>query len=317
MLKNLKFVKGAVARRDFIPALTHFLINDGRVTGCNGVMSLSAPVDLDVDVAPNAVQFVKAIDACSDTISMVLNAKGRLIVSSGSFKTFVDCIDSDKIPRFAISGAVTELTEPILPALKTLEPFVSQDANKPWACGILFKEGSAYATNNIAILQYWLGYAFPKTISVPYVAIKELLRIDVEPVSFQMDDKQVTFHYEDGKRLTTILQLQKWPDIASILNRQDFAEAINPEFFKEIEKLKPFVGFNKQVFFTPGAISTTGDSETGTQITSAFAPAEGCYNIDQLLLLKEVANRFDFASYPNPCSFYGDRLRGMLVGIKI
>jgi|TARA_Y100000310_G_scaffold4047_1_gene4959 hypothetical protein len=317
MLEKLKFVKGAVATRDFIPALTHFLIRDGRVTGCNGAMSLSSPIDMDVDVAPNAKQFIKAIDACSETISMIINKKGRLIVSSGAFKTFIDCIDSNTIPEFTVSGEVTELTRPILPALKTLEPFVSQDTNRPWSCAVLFKEGAAYSTNNITVLQYWLGYSFPKTMTVPYIAIKELLRIGLEPVSFQMDAKQITFHYEDGKRLTTILQLQEWPDINKLLSRQNDAIQIDPNLFKSLEEIKPFLEFNRRVYFNEGNVSTTPDDETGTIITTPASPGKGCYNLDQLLLINKVANRFDFRSYPDPCYFYGDKLRGMIVGIML
>ena len=42
MLAELKFVQGAVAKKDFIPSLTHFEIKDGMIKGLNGSLALCA-----------------------------------------------------------------------------------------------------------------------------------------------------------------------------------------------------------------------------------------------------------------------------------
>ena len=44
MLESLKFVKGAVSRKDHVPALTHFQIKNGFVKGHNGTLTLCAPM---------------------------------------------------------------------------------------------------------------------------------------------------------------------------------------------------------------------------------------------------------------------------------
>ena len=54
MLAALKFVQGAVARRDFVPALTHFYIADGFVKGYNGRIAICAPIDVDLVATPKA-----------------------------------------------------------------------------------------------------------------------------------------------------------------------------------------------------------------------------------------------------------------------
>ncbi|QFR59683.1 hypothetical protein P6F33_gp82 [Pseudomonas phage Quinobequin-P09] len=46
-------------------------------------------------------------------------------------------------------------------------------------------------------------------------------------------------------------------------------------------------------------------------------PFEGVYQIEMLKLLKDVAQKIDFSAYPNPCLFYGDRLRGAIVGMRL
>ena len=77
MLEVLKFVKGAVGKKDYVPALTHFQIADGRITGFNGKISLSSPIALDLECCPKAIPFVKAIEACTDTAPGPCGGHGR------------------------------------------------------------------------------------------------------------------------------------------------------------------------------------------------------------------------------------------------
>lgn len=43
---------------------------------------------------------------------------------------------------------------------------------------------------------------------------------------------------------------------------------------------------------------------------------KGIFNIDMLQILKGVANKIDFTKYPKPCPFLGDRIRGVIIGMK-
>ena len=111
MLKALKFVQGAVAKKDFVPALTHFRIRNRTVTGFNGSLAICSPIPCDLDISPNATQFTKALAACTDTISLYVNAKGRLVVQSGNFQTFVDCDEPANFPDLTPRGQTTILDE--------------------------------------------------------------------------------------------------------------------------------------------------------------------------------------------------------------
>src|SRR5690606_31461165 len=104
MLDALKFVQGAVARRDFVPALTHFQIRDGYIRGFNGKIALCAPIDLDLDATPKAAPFIKAIEACRDTVELSLTPNGRLAIRSGSFKAYIDCLEGEEFPNVEPEG---------------------------------------------------------------------------------------------------------------------------------------------------------------------------------------------------------------------
>lgn len=316
MLSSLKFVQGAVAKKDFVPALNHFRIEGGRVKGQNGMIALSGPIDLDLSITPKAVEFTKAIQACNDTISLHLTPAGRLSIKSGRFKAFVDCL-SEPFPAVEPEGAEIKLDGTFLEVVKQLAPFIAEDASRPWARGILFRGASAFATNNVVLVERWLGYNFPVAINVPKQAVSELLRINEEPERLQVTESSVTFHFSNARWLRTQTYGLEWPDVSRVLNQPGTPMPFPKTLFSAIETLVPFVGEQSKIFFMPDGSITTSESE-GQGASVALDPfgALGTYNIHQVMLLQGVATKIDLTRYPAPCIFYGDRIRGALVGMR-
>lgn len=321
MLDALRFVQGAVAKRDFVPTLTHFLIRGGYVIGHNGDLSICAPLPVDLDMAPRAVQFIKAIRACEETIALHRNTAGQLVVRSGKFTTHVDCVDASAFPDVMPTGDAVPVTAPLLPILTKLEPFIGIDASRPWACGVLFFGHSAYATNNVSLIEHWIPAAFPATVNVPHTAVKELLRIGEEPLWLQVNASTITFHFEGGRWLSTKLSSLEWPDIPSVLNSADPArkgDQFPPYFFETLEKLCQFTDELNRVWFHPGYMATVGDiTHPGTFLEAAGLPTTGgCYNAELLTRLKGVATTMDLEAWPGPAFFYGDGVRGAVLGYR-
>ena len=96
MIETLRFVRGAVAKKDYQPALTHFQIRNGRITGFNGTIALSSPIGIDIDAVPKAEPFLRAIENCTVEPTVIHKTEaGRLGLRSGRFRAFVDCLDDD------------------------------------------------------------------------------------------------------------------------------------------------------------------------------------------------------------------------------
>ena len=185
MLDALKFVKGSVARKDPVPVLTHFSIKSGVIRGFNGIICMAAPIALDLDCQPKAAPFTEAIKACEgldSTPAFSMTAAGKLTVKSGKFKVHIECI-ADDFPPVEPEGDRVELQPGLLAAFKTLAPMIAEDASRPWARGILLRDGSAFATNNVVIGQYWIGYKMPFDMNVPDECVREVLRVKSEPVA--------------------------------------------------------------------------------------------------------------------------------------
>ena len=315
MLEALKFVQGAVAKKDFVPVLRHFSISGGLIKGYNGSMALCSPIDLDLEVTPRATQFSKAIAACKGTVQLHTTPTGRLSIKSGSFKAFVDCIEED-YPDIQPEGEVLGLDGTLLKALKKLNPFIADDASRQWARGIMFRGPSAFATNNVTLVEYWLGYAFPVEVNIPKPAVQELIRIGEEPATMQICETSVTFHYSSGRWLRTQTYPTQWPDMIRVLNRESNQQPFPTGFFDSLEDLIPFADDLERVFFLGDRIATTPSDGLGASVELPGLPEQGIYNIKQIQLLAGIAETIDLNQYPAPCLFYGDRVRGAIIGMR-
>ena len=317
MLDALKFVQGSVAKKELVEGLTSFLIRDGQVQGFNGVIALGSPIELDIDCKPEAGPMIKAISNCDETVQLTMMANGKLNIKSGPFRVAIRCIDKET-PHVFPEGDLYEIDGArFVHGVKSVAPFVGSDASRPWACGILINNGSLFATNNVTIAEYWFGNQFPIDCIIPSVAIKEILRIKANPTHIQVSKNNVTFHYPEGRWLRTQLIDAEWPDIRRILNVQCNAHPVDPGLFEGLHKIKPFAEDRPRVYIENGLARTHYDDAEGASFVLQDRSITGVYNIDILLLLENVVKTADFSLYPRPCAFFGENLRGVLIGERV
>lgn len=316
MLDSLRFVQGAVARKDFVHALTHFQIKDGFVKGYNGALTLCAPIDLDLDVTPKASTFTRAILTCKDVIQITQTNAGRLSIKSGKFRALVDCTD-EAFPVTEPEGDSLDFpTGGVLKALKALLPFVAKDASRPWACGILLRDQSAHATNNSVLIEYWLGYRFPLALNIPKDAVTEMLRIGEEPLRMQCTENSVTFFYSGDRWLKTQLYSLEWPDLNKVFNDPATNLVAIPEgLWESLEDLQPFVDKLRRIYVTDGKLSTHREDAEGALIEVTGLAGSGIYNVDFLLELQGIAEQIDLHWRDGKgIFFYGAGIRGAMMG---
>jgi DNA polymerase III sliding clamp (beta) subunit (PCNA family) len=315
--ESLAFVKGAVAKKDYQPALTHFRIKDGRVIGYNGIIALSCPIDLDLVACPKASTFIKAIDQCKSAgTSLHLTPAGRLSIKSGPFRALIECTEeSELLDTIQPEGEGCELPGEIISAFRTLRPFIGDDASRPWSNGVTLRGQSAYATNNIIIGQYWVGQEMPE-INVPELAINELIRIGKEPMAVTLGERSITFHFENGSWLRSQLLNGECPIFDRFLEQEGSFEPFPTGIFDAIEKLKPFLEDEKRIYFRKDRICTSFDGETGASLEVEGVPEGGAYHYEQIMLLQGVVQTIDFSPRPpKPCPFRGNKMRGIILGM--
>lgn len=316
MLKELKFVQGAVAKKDLIPAMTHFRIERGTVRSYNGTMAICSPIALDLDCCPKADAMIKAIANCEEATTITLTPSGRLSIRSGAFKVLVPTVDGNT-PHVEPAGEFVQFDgAQVLAALRILDPFIGIDASRPWTNGVLFDGQSAYATNNTCVVQYWLGTPFPRTINIPRSVIKEVLRIGEAPTCAQVDQGSITFHYTDGRWIRSQLLNTEWPmqRINDMLDQPCKPLPVDPSMFIGLSKLRAMADGASRVYMKDGALRTSLGEEEGASYELTL-PFEGCYNMQMLGLLDGVVTSMDMTLYPGPCLFFGEHLRGAIIGM--
>lgn len=322
MLDALRFVAAAVAKKDYVPELTHFKIQGGRVTGFNGVLALSSDIDVDLDILPHASKLLAAIRACEGTISLNMTPQGKLAVKAGAFKSFVDCLPEQPAEAMQPEGETLEPGPKFLQGIKALAPAMGIDASRPWSMGIKLQRNSMFATNNVMLVEFWHGENIPVDIVIPAMTVEELLRIGEPPTKVQVTPNSISFWFGPKRWMKSVLlEGGMWPidRMEAILSSPDGSQVAFCEgFFEAVEKLKPFLGDAGTLYLTPEAISTSKNEGEGTSIEMRTGVADlQAYNYKQLSLLGAVARTIDWGAYPKPCMFRGDMLRGAVVGQRV
>lgn len=324
MLDALRFVASAVARKDYVPALTHYKIVNGRVTGFNGILALSSDIDVDLEVMPHAAKFLAAIKACPDTIALNVTPAGKLAVKSGKFKSFVECLPTDTAATFVEpEGDDIDLGPSFIEGIKLLQPAMGIDASRPWAMGIKLRGRSMFATNNIMLAEYYHGTSIPVDMVIPDLAIKELVRIGETPTRIQVAKSSISFWFGEKRWLrTNLLEGGSWPTdkLEQILSMSNGEQMPFPDdFATNLETIKPFLGEHDTVFLSPTAMMTSQYDGEGTTIETPMPQITEmqAYHHKQLILLAELAKTIDWTGYPRPCMFQGHMLRGAIVGQRL
>lgn len=317
MLKELKFVQGAVAKKDIITALTHFDITDGIISAYNGIISLSSPIAFNINCKPKAVPLVKAIGKCEDTVSMSLTPGGKLKIVSGPFKALIECSDEVTSVPSPEGDIVAIDGEALLKAFKALTPFVGNDASRPWSNGILLKGASAFATNNVTLCEYWIGNPFPCNANIPSACVAEIVRLNEAPVGLRMAENSMTFYYEEHRWIRTQLySVDDWPDLDRILSLPHNATPIDPELFVAADVLKDFCDKIGRLYLVDGAMRTHEDDALGASYDLPGSTVTAIFQREMLMLLKDRATTIDLTTYPAPCLFFGNVIRGAIIGMR-
>jgi len=316
MLKELKFVMGAVAKKDFVPAMTHFRIENGTVRSFNGNLGICSPIPLDLECTPKAEPLVKAIANCEEEVILSITPKGRLRVHSGRFNAYIETIEGDT-PHLEPAGDIVHIDgKALLDAFTKITAFVGDDASRPWTNGILLRGQSAFATNNVCLIEYWLAIDIPFVVNIPNAAIKEVIRVGEPPSHLQLSNNSVSFHYPGGKWIRTQLYVTEWPDMTKILDKKSTQSPVDPRLYEALNNLSMFSDDIGRVHLKDGVLRTHTEDEVGASFELENFGITGIYQIKMLRLLEGIAETADFTRYPDPVLFFGKNLRGAIVGMR-
>jgi hypothetical protein len=222
--------------------------------------------------------------------------------------------DHSTFPLAVKGGELLSTGDGILPTLRKLRAFVSDDASRPWSNGILLRDDYAYATNNVVMARTAFPWSFGD-VNLPVYAVDELLRIGQEPTGILQDAEALVFELGDAW-LRAQLLTGAWPDVSSRFDELDAGAAVPEGLLTAIEQVLPFCPDPKLpeiVFSATGVSTTTGEHSAAVE---GIELPDGRYRAEVLQLALSVAERANFAEYPNPIAFCGAGIEGIFVGLR-
>ena len=318
----IKFVGAAINPKALQPHMHNFLIDGGRLSATNGNITISALFPLDITCAPHAESFKRAIAACEGSITMTLE-RSRLVVRSGKFRSVVPCADVSTWKAPDISGEIVAIESDLSQALEKLLPFISKDESRPWSNGILLKGNSAFATNSITLVEHHLSNAFPVVANLPIEAVREMVRLKVQPESVQAENHQLTFHLPGAGRITCKTLASQWPETQGILAKTEnykgnFISGKELEsVLEDVSTLHRFDSDNGLVYFNNKGIWIGSFDEATTEIENENITEVAAFKSAQLIAMKGIAEKVGFEAYPEPVPFFAKNLRGVLSCFRV
>lgn len=319
MRDTLKLVRGAVSTKDLLPVLTHFHIYDGRVQGGDGRLSIDAPcLELaGMECTVPAERFLRAVDACDGEPKLKLTDGGKLSVSRGKFRALLPLAAQDSFPRADMDkdGGLS-IDWALLPVLRQLQPLIGTDASRPWFCGILFRDGHAWACNNVAVAR--MRGPISEEWLLPVWAIDELLRIGQEPQAIKLRENYIGLHFEGGWWMKIQKLHGQWPDMADLMQKNPPGELVAAAPLAEAaRKVLPFCPDQKVPVIRTGpeGVSTL-EGEMSATMGQAGLPVSA-FRAEVLLPVLDAAKHISLSTYPAACYWKGDGVDGLIMGVRL
>lgn len=323
MLETLRFVRGAVSSKDLVPVLTHFCIKDGCVEGQDGRLVIRAPCpEIEgVSAVVPADKFLRAVDHCDGDPTITIT-DNTMRLKRGKFSARLQLMNVEEYPAADVFDPHSEgdsrsfsLIQKILGVMKD---FVSKDASRPWSCSVFFKDGKAYATNNVILVRADIPWDAPPLV-VPSFCVEEIVRIGKPPVSISWGDNALRIGYGGGWWLQSRMVDGTWPSIEHFDNIIDGSEGfidITGEMRTALEKLRPFVPDAKMPIIELGPTGmSTQEGLSHAEVDVGVLPV-AVFRAEALQMVFDYATQWDPFCYPGPVPFKGPELSGVLSGIR-
>lgn len=324
MNETLNLVRGAVNERNLLPVLTHFHIEDGIIYGGDGKVSIQAPFPQvhDEPITVPGHEFVKAVDRCQGDPVFEFE-KDHLKMRSKTRK--------QRVIKLPLSGQayskpitkgdryVMDDPQAYLKAIRTVSPFVSTDASRPWAMSILHMEDHLYATNNVTMAR--TPYDWPAEYPIfglPGFAVDELTRMRLEPKAIWIHDDAIAFEFDDNVWLRSVLYAADWPDVARMMPDCSDLPKLPGDAREVVEALVPFSNDKKMPIVTfDGSKISTLEGQMVAEDSLEGEMGSASFHAIPLQLVLNHATRMDLSAYPKPVPWAGPGLEGLIVGVRL
>lgn len=316
LIAALKFI--AVAQKKVGATNVQFShIAHNWVAAFDGVMTVAAPIEEDLQACPHTLQFIDALSKVTDDLAITQLTANTIAVSSGVFRALVPCVAFDEVPIPPPDPQCAVIDNRIKAAFAAVAGLATDGASDAVHASVLLQAGSAVATNGAALLEAWHGIDFPSSMLIPKAAANAIAKVTRSITGFGYSQSSATFYFEDGSFIKTQLYGETYPNYAAALDVPSLNLWPVPEdFFKGVRAIESFSP-NGNVFFEDGAVLSKIHKEEASTYCIEGTPERMGFSAKMLLAVEHAFKKAHFETNSNKVVFYGDNVRGVLMGLDL
>ncbi len=161
MLRAVSWLKDAITTKGVIVSLTHYMLEPGRMGATDGRVCAMHPVDYDgpASLLPGErLEKVLLSVGPDKDLTLTWPEPTQAVLKAGKFKCTFATMDRAQWP-YEYNTMLAQVqwhdwTDELLEALRHIEPFMGDNAQRVWSTCIGFRAGHLWATSNVAIAKY-------------------------------------------------------------------------------------------------------------------------------------------------------------------
>lgn len=319
MKAAITWVSDAMSNKDLSASLSHFLIDRGMIYATDGRMTAAHPFPHDDTFCVSGPEFIKLISRLQEPIDLTVE-EGSVTLRQGRLHGTIKTLDPSEWQMAGINTPWLRLPERMLPALRQLRPFISDNATKMWALCVLAENDTLYATNNVSICAVPEIDLDGTKALIPYWAIDFILARQEGIADWTHHENYLGFRWSNGAWMRTKLGDDNFPAVEDIISGAGHATyEIDKEWRSAFEEAASLLKEAEAIIFEPDCI--TGTSKNMTVEVQAKTKAPECgysaWSVEYLEPVIKCATHWQPDAYPNPSAFRGDGLVGVVMGRKV
>jgi len=314
LIAALKFVSVA-QKKVGTPTQQHCAISGNWIVASNGVIMVGAKIEEDLTACPHTLQFIDALAKCGQELNITQLSENTLSVKSDKFKALIPCAGFAELELNAPDVKIAEIDDRIKAAFDCVACLTVEGAPNAVHAALLLQSGSAVATNGFALLEYWHGIDLPPML-IPKASAVAIAKAGKPLTGFGFSGTSATFWFEDGSFIKTQLYGERYPHYGQILNVETNPWPLPDEFFKAVHAVESF-SKNGIVYFDNGLLSSREVEAEATTYKIEGLPEGMGFNAKYLTTLEHAIKTAHFNKESNKLFFFGDAVRGVLMGVEL
>lgn len=289
-------------------------VSGGAITATDSKLLARAPIDLDDEFAVSA----PALEKCFKRFENPKVTVGDqfLTVSEKRRRARIQLLDPREVVGMEFQESLLRAApEGIRAACAKLRPYLSDDMARPSLCGVHFEDGRAFATDGRIIAETRTD-TFGIPVTFPAWLVDYIIRREETIVSAYANEAQIGFRFCDGSHVVSCRFAQDMDAVrVSRIVEQSYEKpdvVITPDMREAILDAIEFA--EDQIIIGPGAVKTEkGVTQFSTDVESAVT-LDTVWSPKVVAAMMKHATHFDARKWPEPCSWRGENIRGLIIG---